>query len=39
MESVRRFRDKQCKDRGQTFVRGQPQLARFSEEIHRDVWS
>jgi len=39
MEPVRRFRDKQCKDRGQTFVRGQPQLARFSEEIHRDVWS
>ena len=38
MEPVKRFRDKQCKDRGQTFVRGQPQPARFSEEIHRDVW-
>jgi len=24
MEPVKRFRDKQCKDRGQTFVRGQP---------------
>lgn len=35
MEPVRRFRDKQCQDSGQTFVRGQPQLARFSEEIHR----
>ena len=39
MKPIRRFCDKQCKDRGQTFVRGQPQLARFSEEIHRDVWS
>ena len=38
MEPVECFRDRQCKDRGQTFVRGQPQPARFTEEIHRDMW-